>query len=95
MGRTAPPPRVAVERELARLKQVAGALRDPGDRGVLERLLDCAYRALDAYKHVDMPDPLEPVLLGMMLCLARAVEGACREYSSTQGRREAVGSSLH
>jgi len=93
VGRTAPPPRMAVERELARLRRAARALRDPRDREVLGGLLDCAYKVLDAYKHVDMPDPLEPVLLGMMLCLARAVDGACAGYSSTQGQRRAGGSS--
>ncbi len=93
MGRTAPPPRVAVERELDRLRRAAGALRDPGDREALERLLDCAYRVLDAYKHADMPDPVEPVILGMILCLARAVDEACAGYSSTRGPQRAGGSS--
>lgn len=91
MGRTAPPPRVAIERELARLRRAAGALRDPRDRDALSGLLDCAYRVLDAYKHVDMPDPMEPVLLGMILCLARAVGEACAGSSSTPGHPGAGG----
>lgn len=60
-----------MERELARLRRVSRLLGDPVDREILERLLDCAYRALDPYKHVDMPDPLEPVILGIILCIAR------------------------
>lgn len=78
MGRTVPPARMVFERELARLKRVAQALRDPHDTLLLLELLECSRRASDAYKTADMTDPLEPLLVGMILCLARELE-SCRE----------------
>lgn len=80
MGRTAPAGRVAVERELERLLRAAGSLRDPGDRALLECLLRGAYRVLDAFRYTPMMDPLEPVVLGALLALAR---GECREGRDT------------
>ena len=81
LGRTVPPARLVFERELERLRRVAKSLKDPRDTQLLEELLDCSRRTADAYKVADMGDPLEPLLLGMILCLARELEHC-------QGRRE-------
>lgn len=71
MGRTAPAGRVLVEAELERLRRVARRLRDPKDRALLEELLDGVYRVLDAYRYEAMGDPLEPILVAMVLEAAR------------------------
>ena len=72
MGRTAPPARVLVEAELDRLRRVAGALRDPGDREALERAIRAVYRVLEAYRYVPMRDPLEPLLIAVAVtCLGK------------------------
>ncbi len=71
MGRTIPAPRPVIEAEIRRLMKVASALKDPEDREVAKKLLRCAYRAADAYRFVPLSDPLEAVLIGVMICLAR------------------------
>ncbi|MCE4604397.1 MAG: hypothetical protein F7B20_05485 [Aeropyrum sp.] len=63
---------MAIEREAERLLRAAQALRSEEDARVLEELVSCARETIiDAYKSVDMADPLEPLLVGMILCLAR------------------------
>ncbi len=71
MGRTIPAPRPVIEEEIRRLMKAANALRDPEDREVAKKLLKCASRAADAYRFVPFSDPIEAVLLGVMICLAR------------------------
>ncbi|NOZ30449.1 MAG: hypothetical protein GXO68_00635 [Crenarchaeota archaeon] len=75
MGRTAPSSRVLVESELERLVRVSRHLRDPSDRRLLEDLLRSVHRVLDAYRYEAMGDPLEPILVAMILEVARR----CRE----------------
>ena len=74
MGRTAKPTRVLVAAELERLHRLARHLRDPEDRRRLEKLLEEADRVLEAYRYQPMSDPLEPLLIAMILGLARRVE---------------------
>ena len=76
MGRTAPPHRVLVDSEVERLRRLAGRLRDPEDRRLLLDLLEGVERVLEAYRYVPMSDPLEPILLAMILRLARECGGA-------------------
>lgn len=71
MGRTAPSSRVLVESELERLVRVSQHLRDPSDRRLLEDLLRSVHRVLDAYRYEAMGDPLEPILVAMILEVAR------------------------
>ena len=71
MGRTIPAPRPVIEAEIRRLMKVANALKDPGDREIAKKLLKCASRSTDAYRFVPLSDPLEAVLIGIMICLAR------------------------
>ena len=71
MGRTVSSSRPLVEAELERLLRLARRLRDPGDRVVLERLLERYTRVLEAYRYVPMRDPLEPLLIAMILEVAR------------------------
>ncbi|MCE4622999.1 MAG: hypothetical protein F7C82_02605 [Desulfurococcales archaeon] len=80
MGRTAPSSRVLVESELERLLRVSRHLRDPGDRGLLEDLLRSVHRVLDAYRYEAMGDPLEPILVAMILEVARR----CRERGGNE-----------
>ena len=75
MGRTAPPHRVLVDSEVDRLRRLAGRLRDPEDRRLLLGLLEGVERVLEAYRYVPMSDPLEPILLAMILRLARECGG--------------------
>ncbi len=71
MGRTIPAPRPVIEAEIRRLMRVASALKDPEDREIAKKLLKCASRVADAYRFVPLSDPLEAVLIGAMICLAR------------------------
>lgn len=71
MGRTVPAPRPVIEAEIRRLMRAADALRDPEDREVAKKILRCAARAADAYRFTSPSDPLEAVLIGVMICLAR------------------------
>lgn len=71
MGRTIPAPRPVIEAEIHRLMKVADALKDPEDREVAKKLLQCSSRAADAYRFAPLSDPLEAVLIGVMICLAR------------------------
>ena len=75
VGRTVASSRPLVEAELDRLRRLAGRLRDPGDRVILEGLLEGYTRVLEAYRYVPMRDPLEPLLLAMILELARRCGG--------------------
>lgn len=75
MGRTAPSSRILVEEELDRLRRVSKHVRDPRDRELLEELLDSVHRVLDAYRYEAMGDPLEPILLAMILEIARGCKG--------------------
>jgi hypothetical protein len=67
MGRTTPSPRIPVERELERLRRLARHMKDPQLARTLEQLLDSTYKILDAYRQVPMSDPLEPILIAMIL----------------------------
>lgn len=71
MGRTIPAPRPVIEAEIRRLMKVADTLKDPEDREVAKKLLRCASRVADAYRFTPLLDPLEAVILGAMVCLAR------------------------
>ncbi len=85
MGRSAPTLRVAVRRELERLRRVARAERDPRVRRELERLLKSGEILLDAFSSgSELPtDAWEVAVLGVITGLAlrvaeleRAAEGA-------------------
>ena len=76
MGRTVSSSRPLVEAELERLLRLARRLRDPRDRVVLELLLGRYTRVLEAYRYVPMRDPLEPLLIAMILEVARRCGGA-------------------
>ncbi len=75
MGRTAPPARVLVEGEVERLRRLARRLPDPADRRILEELLGEVESVLPAYRHVAMSDPLEPVLLALILATYKSCRG--------------------
>ncbi|MEB3788338.1 MAG: hypothetical protein GSR72_00405 [Desulfurococcales archaeon] len=70
MGRTAPSTRIPVEEELKRLRRLAHHLKNPRDRELLLEALDKVYDIVDAYRYTPMHDPLEPILLALVLrCL--------------------------
>ncbi len=75
MGRSAPTLRVAVRRELERLRRVARAERDPRIRRELERLLEGGEILLDAFgSGPEFPtDAWEVALLGVIVGLALRV----------------------
>ncbi|MCE4627871.1 MAG: hypothetical protein F7C34_01805 [Desulfurococcales archaeon] len=74
MGRTAPPYRLLVEKELDRLGRFSARLRDPEDRRALERAIKEVYRVLDAYRFVPLEDPLEPLIVAALLLAGKLLE---------------------
>ncbi len=88
MGRTAPSVRVALDKEIIRIRKILRYLKDPEDRRILEELLSCSYKIIDAYRYEPyFMDPIEPIILGMILCLHQKTflskgNGACRSSSS-------------
>ena len=76
MGRTAPPYRLLVERQLDRLGRLSARLRSPEDRRALERAIREVYRVLDAYRYVPPEDSLEPLIVAALLVAGRLLEEA-------------------
>jgi len=90
LGRSAPTLRVAVRRELERLRRVARAERDPRIRREFERLLKDGELLLDAFGAGPEPpqDAMEAVLLGVITGLAlrvRELERATKGQGSRKG----------
>ena len=81
MGRTAPSARIPVEEELERLRRLARHLKNPRDRELLLEALDKVYDIVDAYRYTPMHDPLEPILLALVL---RCLENRRKTTSSPQ-----------
>ncbi|MEB3764542.1 MAG: hypothetical protein GSR77_00015 [Desulfurococcales archaeon] len=81
MGRTAPSTRIPVEEELERLRRLARHLKNPRDRELLLEALDKVYDIVDAYRYTPMHDPLEPILLALVL---RCLENRRKTASSPQ-----------
>lgn len=91
MGRSAPTLRVAVRRELERLRRVARAERDPRVRRELERLLESGEILLDAFSSGAEPplDAWEVAVLGVIIGLALRVAELERAAGGRDpGRRE-------
>ncbi len=90
MGRSAPTLRVAVRREIERLRRIARSERDPRIRSEFERLLRGGELLLDAFGAGPEPpqDAMEAVLLGVIAGLAlrvRELEQATEGQGSRKG----------
>lgn len=82
MGRSAPTLRVAVRREIERLKGVAKAERDPKMRKALEEIIRVGERLLDAYSLDPPADAMEVVLLSALAVLFSRCLGEGEDRSS-------------
>lgn len=89
MGRSAPTLRVAVRRELERIKRISRVERDPEIRRSLEEVLRVGEKLLDAYSIEPPADAMEVVLLSAIVELFSRCGGrSVNEMSQTSQTTE-------
>ncbi len=76
MGRTTPSPRMALNKEIQRLRSMA-ELADGEVKEALNEIIEGSLEALNLYLYADpLPDPVEVLTLGALIRVIRAMK-AC------------------
>ncbi|MGC8572501.1 MAG: hypothetical protein ACP5L0_00620 [Caldisphaera sp.] len=70
MGRTTPSTRMAVEEEINKLLKIANYM-DYEDKDKVKEIIKEAYSLISYYQFEGLYDPLEPIILGLIVYLAK------------------------
>jgi len=77
VGRTAPPLRMGIESEVERLKRIFSSIEDPELRRTALGILDNAMKLYNAFQRSPSSDPMEVILLSLIVELYRRLEKRC------------------
>ncbi len=70
MGRTTPSTRMAIEDEINRLLTILG-YTDYKDKEKAKEIIKEAYNLISYFQFQTLSDPLEPIILGLILYIAK------------------------